>query len=250
MTNKYIYFIANWKMYGDLKSLKSLKKVIRFIKTTKLKKFKIIYCPPFTLLNSFVKKFKKTNISIGAQNCHYEETYGPFTGSISSKMIKTIGCKYVIIGHSESRDQGDTDIIINKKIRSSLKNKINIIFCFGETLKDRNKKLTKKIIKKQLSKALNKIQKKQNIFFAYEPVWAIGTGFIPKLNELISNINYIKKLLKISYKIKSPKVLYGGSVSSKNIGDLKKINLLDGFLIGGSSQKANKFIDIIKKTFI
>jgi len=250
MTNKYIYFIANWKMYGDLKSLKSLKKVIRFNNTTKLKKFRIIYCPPFTLLNSFVKKFKKTNISIGAQNCHYEETYGPFTGSISSKMIKSIGCKYVIIGHSESREQGDTDIIINKKIKSSLKNKINIIFCFGETLNERKKKLTKKIIKKQLSKALKKIKKKQNIFFAYEPVWAIGTGLIPKLNELASNINYIKKLLKNSYRIKSPKVLYGGSVSSKNIGDLKKINLLDGFLIGGSSQKTNKFIDIIKKTFI
>jgi len=250
MTNKYIYFVANWKMYGDLKSLKSLKKVIRFNNINKLKKYRIIYCPPFTLLNSFVKNFKKTKISIGAQNCHYEEAYGPYTGSISSKMIKNIGCKYVIIGHSENRYEGDTDIIINKKIKSSLKNKINIIFCFGETLKERKKKLTKKIIKKQFSMALKKIKKKQNIIFAYEPVWAIGTGLIPKLNELKSNIYYIKKLLKNSYKIKSPKVLYGGSVNSKNIFDLKKINQLDGFLIGGSSQNANKFIDIIKKTFI
>ncbi len=95
-----------------------------------------------------MKNFKKTEISIGAQNCHYEESYGPYTGSISSKMIKNIGCKYVIIGHSENRYEGDTDIIINKKIKSSLKNKINIIFCFGETLKERKKKLTKKIIKK------------------------------------------------------------------------------------------------------
>ena len=103
MTNKYMYFVANWKMYGDLKSLKSLDKVIKFSKSNKNYKFKMIYCPPNTLLYPLANKLKKSNISIGAQNCHSLESYGPFTGSVSSKMIKNIGAEFVILGHSENR---------------------------------------------------------------------------------------------------------------------------------------------------
>ena len=113
MTNKYKYFVANWKMHGHINSVKSLKKVIQFQNSFKSNKYKIIYCPPFTLLNSFVKKLVKSKIEVGAQNCHYKELSGPYTGFISSKMIKNIGCKYVIIGHSESRNSGDTDLLIN-----------------------------------------------------------------------------------------------------------------------------------------
>ena len=98
-----MYFIANWKMFGDIKSLNSLNKVLKFSKTNKNNKFKLIYCPPYTLLNLFSKKIKSSNIELGAQNCHQEEVSGPFTGSISSKMLKKVGAKYVIIGHSENR---------------------------------------------------------------------------------------------------------------------------------------------------
>ena len=103
MTNKYMYFIANWKMFGALNSLNSLHKVIKFFKTFKKKKFvKIIYCPPSTLIRPMSKKLENTNIQVGAQNCHEQQSYGPFTGSINSSMLKSVGAKYVIIGHSEN----------------------------------------------------------------------------------------------------------------------------------------------------
>ena len=102
MTNNKMYFIANWKMFGSVKSVNSLNKVISYSKTNK-HKAKIVYCPPYTLLKSFVEKTKKTNIKIGAQDCHTQPNYGPYTGGISSKMIKDLGCKFVIIGHSETR---------------------------------------------------------------------------------------------------------------------------------------------------
>ena len=119
MTNKYKYFVANWKMYGDKKSVNSLNKVIKISKISKFKKAKIIYCPPYTILGDFIKKLKNTNIKVGAQNCHFIDGEGPYTGFVSSKMIKQIGSQYVIVGHSEQRENGDTDIKINKKILSS-----------------------------------------------------------------------------------------------------------------------------------
>ena len=121
MTNKYKYFVANWKMFGDIKSLNLLNKVVKLSKLTKFDRAKIIYCPPYTLLNSFVQKLKKTKIKVGAQNCHHSDIYGPYTGFINSSMIKKIGCRYLIIGHSENRVIGENDYIINKKIKSSIK---------------------------------------------------------------------------------------------------------------------------------
>ena len=118
MTNNYIYFVANWKMFGGIKSLNSLGKVIKFSKLSKKFKFKLIYCPPYTLLSPFIKKIKKSQISLGAQNCHYISDSGAYTGSISPEMLKSLGVKYVILGHSESRSDGDTDYIINRKVRS------------------------------------------------------------------------------------------------------------------------------------
>ena len=118
-------------MFGDIKSLNSLNKVLKFSKTNKNNKFKLIYCPPYTLLNLFSKKIKSSNIELGAQNCHQEEVSGSFTGSISSKMLKEIGAKYVIIGHSENRTVDETDLIVNKKIKSYINNGLKIIFCIG-----------------------------------------------------------------------------------------------------------------------
>ena len=249
MTNKYKYFVANWKMFGDIKTLNSLNKVAKFSKSRKFKKSKIIYCPPYTLLSSFVQKLKKTKIDVGAQNCHQSDINGPFTGSINSKMIKNLGCSYVIIGHSENRINGDDNDLINKKIKVSLNNNLKILFCIGETLKEKKAKKTKIILTSQIINGLKKIKNIKKIIFAYEPVWSVGTGIIPKQYELINNIVFIKKLLKKRFKSKNPKVLYGGSVNPKNIKELRTINQIDGFLIGGASQNSNKFIDIIKKTF-
>ena len=244
MTNKYMYFIANWKMFGGLNSLNSIHKVVKFFKTFKKNKFiKIIYCPPSTLIRPMSKKLKTTPIEVGAQNCHEQNTYGAFTGSINSMMLKSVGAKYVIIGHSENRQAGETNKLINLKIKSALKSSLKVIFCIGETLQEKRKKITNKILKKQIKLGLNKIKNKKNVIIAYEPIWSIGTGLIPKSNELFKTIDFIKK------KIKNNKVLYGGSVNPKNIHELKLINNIDGYLIGGASQDPKKFIDIIKKTY-
>ena len=248
MTNKYKYFVANWKMFGDIKTINSINRVIKLSKLRKFNRCKIIYCPPYTLLNNFVKKIKKTKIKVGAQNCHQSKLNGPYTGFVNSQMIKNIGCNYVIIGHSENRNSGETDLHINKKIQSSLENGLKIFFCIGETIKQKKSKKTKKILSSQITKGLKKIKNIKNIIIAYEPVWSIGTGLVPKNNELLDNILFIKKLLRKKFQYKNSTILYGGSVNPNNIKKLNEINEIDGFLIGGASQSPNKFIDIIKKT--
>jgi len=249
MTNKFKYFIANWKMYGDLKSLKSIDKVINFAKKNKKKRFKLIYCPPYTLIHAFSIKLKKTSISIGSQNCHPVNDYGAFTGSINAKMASDLGAKFIIIGHSENRADGDTDEIINKKINSALKQKLTVIFCIGETMLQKRKKLTNKILKKQIIKGLKGLKNNNKIIISYEPVWAIGSGLVPKNSELFKNVNFIRNIVKNNTKIKKVKILYGGSVSPKNIHSLNMITNINGYLIGKASQNSKKFIDIVKKTY-
>jgi triosephosphate isomerase (TIM) len=245
MTNKYMYFVANWKMYGSLSSLNSLNKVIKFSKSKDIKKGRLIYCPPFTLIDAFSKKFKNCQIGIGGQNCHEGDDYGPYTGSINSHMLKNIGAQFVIIGHSENRAEGETDKVINLKIKSALKSKLKVIFCIGETLKEKKQKITKSTLSKQIHIGLKNIKNKANIFIAYEPVWSIGSGVIPTHKDLFDTIKFIKN----KFRDKPLRVLYGGSVNPKNIINLKKVNNLDGFLVGGASQSAKKFIDIVKKTY-
>ena len=247
MTNK-ILFIANWKMFGDLNSVKSIQSVINLGKKKNYKNAKIIYCPPYTLLNNFVIKTRKTNLDVGAQNCHYEINTGPFTGSISSTMIKKLGAKYIIIGHSENRSSGETNNLINKKIQSAILNNLNVIFCIGENLFEKKNKRTSNILKKQINLGLKKIKKIDKIIFAYEPVWSIGTGKVLTNKELIKQIIIIKKIIKNKFKNQKTKLIYGGSVNNQNINNLKQIKEINGFLIGGASQNSKKFIDIIKKT--
>ena len=245
MTNKYMYFIANWKMYGNLQSLNTLDKVIKFSKSKEIKKGRLIYCPPYTLISSFLKKFQNCLIDIGAQNCHESDDFGPHTGFINAKMLKNVGANYVIIGHSENREKGETDKIINQKIRSAIKAKLKVIFCIGETLKQKRNGKTKSVLQKQIKFGLDKVNKKTNLFIAYEPVWSIGSGKIPKMKDLKQTVKFIKN----QFKFKIPKILYGGSVNPQNIKDLREIKELDGFLIGGASQNPKKFIDIVKKTY-
>jgi len=245
MKNKYMYFIANWKMYGNLSSLNTLNKVIKFSKSKEINKGRLIYCPPYTLISSFSKKFKNCQIGIGSQNCHESENYGPYTGSVNSRMLKNIGAHFVIIGHSENREKGENNKLINLKIKSALKAKLKVIFCIGETLSEKRKNKTRLILSQQIKIGLGNIKNTSNIFLAYEPIWAIGTGIIPESEDLLKIVQFIKS----KFKDKTPKVLYGGSVNPQNINNLKEINNIDGFLIGGASQNAKKFIDIVKKTY-
>ena len=245
MTNKYMYFVANWKMFGNLKSINTLDKVIKFSKSKDIGKGRLIYCPPYTLISSFFKKFKNCLIDIGAQNCHENDNYGSHTGSVNAKMLKNIGANYVIIGHSENRKKGESDKLINLKIKSAMKAKLKVILCIGETSNEKKRGKTKSVLSKQIRLGLNKIKKKSIFFVAYEPVWSIGTGNIPAPEDLERIIEFIKS----RFKGRLPKILYGGSVNTQNINYLKKVNNLDGFLIGGASQNTKKFIDIVKKTY-
>ena len=240
-----MYFVANWKMYGNLSSLNTLDKVIKFSKSKEIMGGRLIYCPPNTLISSFSNKFKNCQIGIGAQNCHESEDYGAHTGYVNSHMLKNIGAHFVIIGHSENREKGESDKLINIKIKSALEAKLKVIFCIGETLSEKRKKKTNSILSKQIKIGLKNIKNKSNIFIAYEPVWAIGSGLIPKSQDLFQIVKFIKS----KFKDKSPKVLYGGSVNPQNITNLREINNIDGFLIGGASQNVKKFIDIVKKSY-
>ena len=235
-------------MHGNAGNIIKSTSVIKLSNLKKYKKHKIIYCPPYTLLNFFYNKVKNSNISIGAQNCHSNSNFGAYTGSINAKLIKSTGAKYIIIGHSENRNSGDTDFLINKKIKSALRENLKVIFCVGEKLSDKKNKTTYNVLKKQINNGLKNIKNLNNIIFAYEPVWSIGTGIIPKNQELIKNINNIINILNKLKKSKKPRILYGGSVNPKNVKELAEINQINGFLVGGASLSAKKFIDIIKKS--
>ncbi len=248
MTNNNMYFIANWKMYGKTKDIEKTTPVIRLSRLNKYKNIKIIYCPPYTMLKDFFIKINKTRISIGAQNCHQNFNFGPFTGSINPKLIKSTGAKYVIIGHSENRNQGDKDQDINNKIKSALKERLKIIFCIGENLKEKKRRITYSILKRQLKNGLKGVTNLENIIIAYEPIWSIGTGLVPKNSELKKNISNIKKIINSLKKYNKIKIIYGGSVNPLNVKELSKISEINGFIIGGSSINPKKFIDIIKKS--
>ena len=231
-------------MFGDLKTLNSLDKVIKFSKSIKKNKFRLIYCPPSTLIRPLSKRLKKTKIEVGAQNCHHIYDFGANTGQVNSRMLKSVGAKYVIIGHSENRQLGENDKLINLKIKSAIKTGLKIIFCIGETLKEKRNKKTNQVLGKQIKFGLRSLKNKSNIIIAYEPVWSIGSGLIPKPQYLKKSIAFIKS----KFGKKSPKILYGGSVNIESINALKIVTGIDGFLIGGASQNSKKFIDIIKKT--
>ena len=252
MTNKLKYFIGNWKMFGDFNSIKIIYQIHQFcLRFNKFhKKNKIVFCVPNTLISFFTKKLKSKFLSIGAQNCHYHNNYGPFTGSVSASMLKKAGAKYIILGHSENRSEGDTNRIIKRKIESALNQKLNIIFCIGETLKEKIKGKTFSALRNQIRGSIDKKYNINRIIVAYEPVWSIGTGKVPEAQQLKKTFKFIKNEFKKNFKTKTfPAVLYGGSVNDRNIGLFSSISEIDGFLIGAASQSSKKFIDIIKNYY-
>ena len=194
MTNKLKYFIGNWKMFGDFGSFRIVDKVNKFSKQSRTlyKKKKIILCVPNTLISFFNRKLKSKFISLGVQNCHYHQGYGPFTGSVNASMLKKVGAEYIILGHSENRSEGENNQLIKKKIISALSQKLKVIFCIGETLYEKKRNNTFSVLKKQIKSSLEKNFDMSKIIIAYEPVWSIGTNKIPKINELKNIIKFIK----------------------------------------------------------
>ena len=244
------YFIGNWKMNGTDKELKHLKNIEKFVKGLKKPKFTCIFCLPFTILESANSMINPRHLKIGAQDVsHHVGDFGPFTGSISSKMIKNTKSAYVMIGHSEKRADGDTDEIISKKIFLSSKNSLKKILCVGENLEDFKNKKSFKIVKDQIKKALKSNRGNlDKLLIAYEPLWSIGTGIVPKEKYLKEFYKKLSLFIYNEYKKNIP-LLYGGSVSSKNIQNFRSIDFCSGFLIGGASLNSKDFIDIIKKYY-
>ena len=239
-------------MFGIPKSISILNKVNKFVNSDKKynKKYKVIITPPHTLVQSYAKFFLNKKITIGAQNCYHKDIFGAFTGAISSLMIKSVGAQYVIVGHSDNRSEGDSNIMLKTKVENSLNNKLKVVFCIGENKEHKAKKKTYEVLENQIKNALDKKFNYKDIIVAYEPIWSIGTGQVPQPDDLLKTTVFIKKVLKKIFKRqKSPIVLYGGSVDGKNIRQFKKLNEIDGFLIGGASKSDKNFIDIIKNYY-
>ncbi len=244
------YFIGNWKMFGVPKSVSILNNINSYYSKDKNRnKYRIVITPPYTLIESYSRYFKKKRILIGAQNCYYKDQFSSNTAAVSPYMLKRVGAKYTLIGHSDNRGEGDTDAMLKDKVKYAIKNNLKVVFCIGENKTEKKNKKTLSVLKRQLTKVLEKKFNKNNIIVAYEPIWSIGTGKIPTANELRKTTIHIKKVLKGIFKKNSPAVLYGGSVDGSNVEMFKEIREIDGFLIGGASKTSKKFIDIIKNYY-
>ena len=244
------YFIGNWKMFGVPKSINIIKKINFFhLKDKNRKKYRIIITPPYILLETFSKYFKNKKILIGSQNCYQKDHFSSNTAAISPYMLRSVGAKCTLVGHSDNRSEGDTNQMLKNKVNFALKNNLKVIFCVGENKIEKKNNKTFSVLKKQIIKVLEKKFNKDNIIIAYEPIWSIGTGKIPTKIELEETIIYIKKILNQIYRKKSPAVLYGGSVDGDSVKIFKDIKEIDGFLIGGASKSSKKFIDIIKNYY-
>ena len=239
--NKGKLIVANWKMNFLYKNAFNFCKKILLKK--KLIKNKFVICPPTTLILQLSSKFKE--ITFGAQDCHYEK-FGPYTGDINASMLKNINCKHVIIGHSERRKYYFEDhIILKRKIESVINAGLIPIYCIGEDINIKRKDKTKNHLLRQLLNTLPKKNKKK-IIIAYEPIWAIGTGNTPTVNE-IEDVNlYIKKIItKINLSYEKTSILYGGSVNKHNSLVFLDNKNIDGLLIGGASLNLNTFSSIL-----
>ena len=237
-------------MFGVPKSINILNKINSFnLKDKNRNKYRVIITPPYTLIETFSKYFKNKKISIGSQNCYQKDQFSSNTAAVSPYMLRSVGAKYTLIGHSDNRGEGDTDPMLKAKVEFALKNNLKVVFCIGENKSEKKNNRTLSVLKRQLTNVLEKKFNKNNVIVAYEPIWSIGTGKIPTAQELQKTTIHIKKVLKNIFKKNSPAVLYGGSVDGSNVEMYKQIKEIDGFLIGGASKSSKKFIDIIKNYY-
>lgn len=205
----------------------------------------VVVCPSYVYIDLYNEK---SNFVVGAQNVS-EKGNGATTGEISAEQLKYLGVGYCIVGHSERRDeQKETSENLYNKIVNLLNNDIKPIFCIGEHLEEKEKGITKDIIGKQILEVFDRLETNvlSNIVIAYEPIWAIGTGLTPTNEEIVDTTQYIKDLVNDKYGV-DLLVLYGGSVSKKNIDELNMMSIVDGYLIGGASTKIDDFSYIIDK---
>ena len=243
--------IGNWKMVGTLAEARPLATGIR----EGLKRFKgvdVVLCPPFTALGAVGEILQGSAIGIGGQNCHYEGS-GAHTGEIAPPMLVELGCRTVLIGHSERRREfGETDELINKKVTGALTFGLTPVLCVGETAEERRQGLTFTTVEGQLRAGLAGLDTAAvaRLVVAYEPVWAIGTGVNATPQQAAEVHGYVRGLLsELASKevAQGLRILYGGSVKADNVEALLAEGEIDGGLVGGASLNAQGFVSIVKK---
>lgn len=242
---------GNWKMFNDIQGTQNLITKLLSGLSGETYNCDIIVCPPYTNLSEAYSLIKNTDVKLGAQNMYFEDN-GAFTGEISGNMLKSVGCEYVIIGHSERRTIfGETDQTINKKLKKALLDGLKPIFCIGETLEERDKDITRDVIRRQIHNGLlgMAIDDLKTMIIAYEPVWAIGTGKVASPEQAQEVHDYIRHLIRDRFSEDTAQnmiIQYGGSVKPENAKELLSQNDIDGALVGGACLKAESFIEIIK----
>jgi triosephosphate isomerase (TIM) len=241
---------GNWKMYTDLAAaLRLASDVARLVEQVSDERTDVAVCPPFISLEAVAEIVQGTRIRLGAQNMHDEEE-GAFTGEVSAPMLTSIGCDYVILGHSERRKYfGETDEMVGRKLRSALRHGLMPIVCVGETLEERDRGEERQVVERQIRAAFSdvSIDDPDAVVVAYEPVWAIGTGRTATPEQAQAMHSAIRALLTDLLAEPGPdvRILYGGSVKPDNAAELFTQPDIDGGLIGGASLKAEDFAAII-----
>jgi triosephosphate isomerase (TIM) len=241
---------GNWKMNGTVRECRELACNIAEQLPTSEPQVEVILAPPFTALAAVSEVIQKSNVALAAQNCHWHDS-GAFTGEVSSPMLAELGCKYVILGHSERRHifhEGE-DMIANK-LKAVIAHGMRAILCVGETLEERQQNQTNEIIDRQLHSALKGAAKDviAKLEIAYEPVWAIGTGLNATAEQIRDVHSRIRQTLAGSFDASTGghvRILYGGSVKPENANMLAQIDQVDGLLVGGASLKAELFLPVV-----
>ena len=230
---------GNWKMNTTLKEGEEL---IKALVSVDAKGAEVIIAPPFTHLDRVGSHMEKTNFALAAQNLS-EDSFGAHTGEIAGEMLKDMGCRYVIIGHSECRGRGETDEVIQKKIARAMEVGLTPIICFGEDGEVYNSGKRMDFLKNQVHSALESV-KDEEFLLAYEPIWAIGTGKTASAEDANEVIAEIRSELPEDRR-EDVRILYGGSVKADNVAGFLKAGEIDGVLVGGASLKADSFKGII-----
>ncbi len=242
--------VGNWKMNGTLEEARPLATAIRD-GVRRIRGADVVLCPPFTALSTVAEILKDSAVRLGGQNCHHEAA-GAHTGEISPVMLVEIGCQYVLVGHSERRrEMGETDEVINLKVRSALAHGLTPILCVGETADERRQGLTFPTVEGQLRAGLAgvSVESIAKSVLAYEPIWAIGTGATATPGQASEVHGYLRGLLsELTSKEMSQaiRILYGGSVKAENAEELVGAADIDGALVGGASLQAQGFVGIVK----
>ncbi|APQ96719.1 triose-phosphate isomerase [Clostridium botulinum] len=239
---------GNWKMNKTVKEAVELVKELKPL--VKDAKCDVVVCPTYVCLPAVLEEVKGSNIKVGAQNMHFEES-GAYTGEIAPKMLEELGVHYVIIGHSERRQYfNETDETVNKKVKKAFEHNLIPIVCCGESLEEREGNITEKVLEGQIKVGLKELSKEQveKLVIAYEPIWAIGTGKTATDEQANETIGYIRTVVKAMYGesvADKVRIQYGGSVKPGTIKAQMAKEEIDGALVGGASLKAEDFAAIV-----